>query len=99
MQRYATLRFGFALWTACGAASEKLGNLGLAVQLVVGNFVCGAALGNFACGAALGHVVHRRVFLEKSYCLQPVVLCIVTEMYASPLGRRGAVLLSAAHGW
>ena len=24
--------------------------------------------------------------------------CIVAEMYASPLGRRGAVLLSAAHG-
>ena len=44
-----------------------------------------------ACGATL-------VVLEKSYWLQLVDSCIVTEMYALPLGRRGAVLLSAAHG-
>ena len=37
-------------------------------------------------------------FLEKPYWLQLVDSCIVTEMYALPLGRRGAVLLSAAHG-
>ena len=37
------------------------------------------------------------LFLEKPYWLQLVGFCIVTEMYALPLGRRGAVLLSAAH--